>query len=117
MTRPQPMDHLPSQKQKKPVTKRVPIALDSDVADAYEEAKVAYDEAKRSDDYKSTDASRAALAEATEALEAARAELEENTEIFVFRSIGRKPFEDLVDEHQPTQEQVAEAKKTNTELN
>lgn len=115
MARPMPLDHLKSRK--KPVTKRVPIVLDSDIADAYEEAKAAYEEAKRLDSVRSTDDTRSALVVAEEKLEEARALAEENTAEFVLRSIGRKPFELLVDEHPPTEKQKAEAKKAGSEIN
>lgn len=104
-----PMDHLKSRK--KPVTVRVPIVLDSEIADEYDAAKSEYDAAKLSFEARATDESRERFITAEEALDEVKPRADENTAVFVFRSLGRKPFEDLVELHPPTKDQREKAKK------
>lgn len=98
-----PKDRLAS---KKANLQRVHIAMDPEVAEAYGEAKNAFDVAKliaeaRPDDPKlsmALEAEKLRLAEA-------KAALREDAVTFTFRGIGRKSYDDLVAEHPPTDEQ------------
>lgn len=109
MPRPVTMDHLRSRK--KPVIERVPIVLDTELADRLEAAKTEYEAARTSFEARATDASRERFIAAEDAYEAAKTEAEDNVAVFVFRGIGRRPFDDLVDAHLPTKEQKERAKR------
>ncbi len=106
-----PWDRVKSKK--KPVTRRVPIALDSDWADELDEAKARLTKAQARLDVRTspTKEDYAELAEAQEAVDALEARREDCAIEFVFRSIGRPAFEDLVGEHPATKAQKEQAKK------
>jgi hypothetical protein len=110
--RPVTMDHLRSRK--KPTTKRVEIVLDPAVADAVNEARNRYElarirlegapqNAERSDEFHEANATLGA------ALEGAK----DDVAAFVFRNIGRRAWEELVDEHRPTEDQQRKHRKAN----
>lgn len=101
---------------KKPVLQRVVIALDGDRADEFNAKRTAMelaDEAHRNEP-KSTKLKNEFLS-AKEAYDALLADVEDYTVEFVFRSIGRPAFEELVDSCQPTNKQIQEARKKDEE--
>jgi hypothetical protein len=111
MGRPLTFDHLIGKK--KPLTKRVPVVLDPDAAEEYEEARRAADLAHARVQVRPEDPeSHAKLLEADAALAALRDRLEDEEAVvyFTFRGIGRAAYEKLVDLHPPTAEQRTKAK-------
>lgn len=97
---------------KKPNVKKVPIALDGEKADEFNNLRVAYDEAKQQSEYDLTNAENRAKANDLKAeLDALKVSMEDEVVEFTFRSIGRKAYEDLTNDSQPTQEQVQKAKE------
>lgn len=108
--RPLTYDHLRSMK--KPIYRSVTIALDSEVADQFNAAKDKLDLAKaRLDVRPEDDQLMRAVEDAEASYQAIKATMEENAVVFKFRSIGRRKFEELVFQHQPTKEQLDDAKK------
>jgi hypothetical protein len=105
-----PRDRLRSAK--KPVTEKVLICLDGDVAEEWNAIEAEVTEARDRRDAQdrfgsgADDATVRALEDAEARLEALRPAFEESKEEFVFRSLGRPRFEALLDEHAPTDEQV-----------
>lgn len=114
--RPTPQDYKRGRKQ--PNTRKVTIALDPEVADEYDAAKDRMETAQRMVDvHKERGGPPYAeacdeLKSATTAFDAAKAELEESSQTFTFKSIGRRAYEELMLDHAPTKDQIAEAKKT-----
>lgn len=111
MARPATADHL---KKKRPATKTVEIVLDPDLAVELRDAEQAADEAKRRlalrpDDHDLQTAEWAA-AETVEALRV-RAADEDAVVTVRFRSIGHVAWDELLNRHPPTDEQIAEAKR------
>lgn len=107
----QPLDRLRSRKQ--PVSKRVSIITDSDLAenaDRLHEAALAARE--RSDRLRADVDLRTAADDAEEEAEHAREAALESAVWFVVRSLSPRVFEDLKDKHPPTPEQLKEARKT-----
>jgi hypothetical protein len=106
----QPLDHLRSRK--KPVAKRLPIPMDSELADAYNQAKIrltmAQDAAKED---KNDRRLAQAASEASEELDRLKAELEPELAWFIARSIGPKRYDEVQSDNAPTEEQIKEAKK------
>lgn len=117
------MDHLRSKK--KPVRKIVWVAGDSELADEVANLESGLSREEGSLSVMPEGPRReAALQEhnAKKELHAAKhAELEECSIKFVFQSIGRKNYEALLEQHQPTEKQVADQKaadpKTPLEFN
>lgn len=110
MTRPDTFDHLRTSK--KPNVKRALIPLDSDIADSYEEAKEKFEKAERMLEIRPDDPKAQYDFDMTrDAMEIARNVLLDSSVEFVFRSIGRRKYEDLVMEHPPTPDQQETAKK------
>lgn len=106
----QPLDHLRSRK--KPVSKPVWIALDSDVADRYSVAKARHEQAEKLADANPANAVFAeGLSDMITELEEAEALWKENSAKFVARSLGPNDYEELVAKYPPTDEQRREAKK------
>lgn len=111
----QPQDYKRGKKQ--PNTRTVIIALDSEVAERHDEAQERFQMAERMLDIKKERggdeyvAAGEELEAAKSALEEAKVALDEESQEFVFRSIGRRAYSDLLMENQPTPTQVAEAKK------
>lgn len=107
--RPQPQDHLRSRK--KPMVTKVPIAADAEVA-ADRKAladRVALLEIQLRALEDAATASQ--LAEAAEALRKFDEEHPDNIIMFRFKALNRKKFQDLIKQHPPTAEQIAEAKE------
>lgn len=102
LAKPATFDHL---KKKKPLERIVTIPLDDECVERFERAKDAVERAKL-------------LKEPTEDLEAklaeARAEVEANSVRMVFRCIGRKAYDALVDAHPPTPEQITQFREDNS---
>lgn len=112
--RPVTMDHLRSRK--KPITATINICMDSALADKFSGVSLKVNILEQ--DVRSSNASQ----EMRRELEDARAErdemlpeVEEQTASFVFRSLGRRDFEALIDAHPVTKEQREKAKKNGEE--
>lgn len=98
---------------KKPLRKTVPVVLDPDLAEAYEEARRDRDMAQaRVQVSPDNPESHAALLDADAKLAALRDQLESEDALahFTFRGIGRGNYEAIVDKHPPTAEQRTKAK-------
>lgn len=97
---------------KKPSTRKVLIALDDERADAFNELAYEYRAAEQAyESDRSDSALKADYNKKKKEYEKAAADASDFTVEFTFRSIGRKPFEDLVLEHPATKEQIESAKK------
>lgn len=110
MSKPRTLDHLRSKK--KPYTKRVALICDSELADAFDavvaERDERYDE-RRSFDFTGQEYPESlvrAIEDVEARYEALEPQVEESTEEFVFRGIGRRPYDDLLAGHPPTQTQI-----------
>lgn len=99
LKKPATFDHL---KKKQPLERKVTIPLSQEAVDAYHDAEQAYERAKILNE--PADALK-------EALDAARAAVLEESVQMVFRSIGRKAYDALLEEFPPTEEQIAEYRK------
>lgn len=101
LKKPVTFDHL---KKKAPVERRVRIPLSQDAVDTFDAATEAYERAK-------------ILGEPTEALAealaVARTAVEESSVVMLFRCIGRKAYDDLLEAHPPTDDQVKEFQDDN----
>lgn len=109
MPKPPTYDHIKSKK--KPVVRSTWIALDPEIAEQKEdlEQQVALLRARAK--VKPDDADlQAQLAEEEMALDKKVKDLRKECVKFVFRSLGRRAYDDLVTEHQATDEQTAKAK-------
>lgn len=110
----QPQDYLRGKKQ--PVSVRVDIILESEAADRYNAAVQRVEEADSTRSLRPQDAeARSAFIEAQEEHTKAADLLEAATMTFVFKSLGRKAYEELQDAHLPTDEQKKDAKKKGME--
>lgn len=110
--RPDTLDHLRSVK--KPVTKSVRIATDQEVAEKYHKASNDYQlallefrERPHSGNLKE------AMQDKKTILEKVEEELKAHSLKFVFRSLGRRKYDDLVKAHPITDEEREEASKQN----
>lgn len=109
MGRPQTYDHLRSQK--KPTIQKVVIALDSEIADEFEEAKAEKERAEDRLSIRPEDPKLQATFDQAEArYKEALAAVTDNSVEFVLKSVGRRRFEDLVLSHPATPEQQEESK-------
>jgi hypothetical protein len=111
MARPATADHL---KKKRPATKTVEVVLDPALAVELRAAEHARTEAERllAVQPADTDLQAAAWAAAEEVDELRARAVDEDAVVAVrFRSIGRVAWDDLIDRHPPTDEQIAEAKR------
>lgn len=100
-TRPATFDRL---KKKQPLERKVTIPLDQDALDAYDTAVSALERAKTFNE--DTTEAEAQVAEA-------RANLQEHTVTMVFRAIGRKNYDALIELYPPTEEQIEEFRNEN----
>lgn len=98
--RPPTFDRL---KKKKKLEEKVTVYLDDDAIAAYDDAKQLLATARRS---RTSTTDEIAQLEAT--VDARRADVEAHSMTLVFRSIGRKRYDKLVNEHPPSDEQNAE---------
>lgn len=106
MSKPVTFDHLKSSK--KPATRSIRIALDSDMAEVYSDAQAKLQTAKFSVEAATPERKTQAQKDLAKARkEAAEAEeaIKENSIKFTFRTIGRRRFEKLVEDNQPTPDQ------------
>lgn len=106
----QPLDHLRSRK--KPVSRRVPIALDSEQADAAAAATLQAFAKRQVSDNNPGD--RRLLTEAEEAEERAdelNEQVRNNSAWFVVKSLGPNRYEELQAQHPPTEKQRKDARK------
>ena len=98
-------------KRKKPTVKKVKISFDSQIADEFNSLRVAVEEAR--DDVKQfprDKESRTKLVNLEEAFSEIELKAEESTVEFVFRSIGRAKFDEVMESCPPTDEQSKDAK-------
>lgn len=102
--KPPTYDHLKSMK--KPTVKTVSISLDDDLQEAYNIAKEALEAAQANSN--GSNVTHAGIAKAKKAVEEAKAAAEGASITFKFRSIGRKKYDDLVDQFPATDDQKAE---------
>ena len=110
-----PMDHLRSTKKAR--TKTVWIAGDTEAVDDLESARETLRKAKLRHDVNPTPETLAELSPATEDEASAARYVKETSIKFVFRSIGRRKFEQLFMDHPPTDAQREAAKAKGDELN
>lgn len=103
-------DHLKSKK--KPVMRSVWISFDSELSEEVDELErklaVLRPRAARSKDDESIQQE---LADTEAKFLSMRDELRKSSQKFVFRSLSRRKYDELLTRHQPTDEQQAEAKK------
>lgn len=110
MVRPATADHL---KKKRPATKTVEVVLDPTLAVELRDAERARDLAQVRLDARPGDHDlQSAVWAAGEAVDVLRARADEEDAVVAvrFRSIGRLAWDELIRDHPPTDEQVAEAK-------
>ncbi len=108
--RPATRDHLVSGK--KPLTVRVQVVRDNELADRLMEAQNAYDLEEARFKSKPTDAEReAAFEEARKALDRAIDAADEHIVEVTFRSLGRSKFDLLKRSHPPTEQDVEDAER------
>lgn len=101
---------------KKPVSKKVYIALDSDKADAFNELASKFQEAQEEFDRNPSDKkTKQEFEKIKSEYDAALAESEEFVVEFVVRSIGRDRFEEILNDNPPTEQQKNKAKKDGEE--
>lgn len=111
-----PPSYKDIKKRKKPAISKVPIALDGEFADKFNAASRRLAEAEAELEAEPRNASLRKVVQEHEAtVEELRSECEDQIVEFVFRSIGRRQFEDLVDACPPTKAQKAEARKAGEE--
>jgi hypothetical protein len=105
--RPPTYDHIRSMK--KPVTRTLRLCLDSEIGEEYNEAQQALRFAEVEFEHAGPDNQDVVkqFKEAKSRFEKAEKAATERSVKFVFRSIGRKPYEELVLDWQPTDEQKA----------
>ncbi len=99
---------------KKPVSRSIEIFLDSDVAQAVNRAEAALERAEERLSQRPSDAAlQAKQADAKAELERLQAEASESGAVatFTFRGIGRKAYEQLIEDHPPTEAQQKEARE------
>lgn len=95
---------------KRPNTVECSIALDPDVVTAHLEAQAAVNVARAVDEAESSPVSRAALADAEDALEEAVAASEASAQVFRFTGLSGPEWDALIDEHPPTRDQIKAAR-------
>lgn len=99
-------------KRKKPMIRRVPVAMDGEKADEFNAAVSAVQEAKERQAEEPRNSHIAAeLFELEERVKELREEMEDDVVDFVFRSVGRRRYEELVEECPPSKKQIADAKR------
>ncbi len=87
---------------KKPVTKKVAIQMDGEIANQIEELREMHDTARNNDRVSNEDEKAPAIQDQIdELLEQAL----ESVEVFTFKSIGRYNYDKLVGQHPPTKDQ------------
>jgi chromatin segregation and condensation protein Rec8/ScpA/Scc1 (kleisin family) len=103
-------------KRKKPAIIKVPIAMDGEFADEF---NAAIQELREAQDFATENprdkAGAAAVVAAEERVAELRPAVDDQVVEFVFRSVGRSKFENLVDSCPPTKAQKTEASKKNEE--
>ena len=116
--RPVTLDHLKTSK--KPVIRKVWIALDDEVAEEFQEAISKRDSLKSIHRVRPDDKTIASdLHVAEQACKEAEAKFRESAALFKFKSIGRVAFDKMIKNHPPTAEEkreVAEAGGDPSEL-
>lgn len=99
-------------KRKKPMIRRVPIAMDGEKADSFNEAVAGLHEAmdKSAEDPGNKTLS-ANMYELKEHVNELRSDIEDYIVDFVFRSVGRRRYEELVSECPASKKQIADSKR------
>lgn len=106
----QPLDRLRSRK--KPVSRRIPIVTDSDLAEEMERTRVeAVAARERSDRTPGDERLRALADEADIDAETAHDAALESAVWFVAHSLSPRVFEELCNQHPPTPDQIKDARK------
>lgn len=105
--RKQPQDF----RKKQPTTRTVYICNDSDISEQFETAQQTFAFTQLMVGAEGTEEQQAELVAAKAKMEQLQAAALENSTKFVFRSIGRVPYDDLVNAHPPTDEQQEIARK------
>jgi hypothetical protein len=102
---------------KKPETRTVEVPLDPELADRYMEAKLAYDQAKRSSEAAPKDRDKADEVERLrEECDALREDLQPSMAKFVLRSVSPVEFEALKGKNRPTEKQRTSYRKAGVEV-
>jgi hypothetical protein len=107
----QPLDHLRSRK--KPVSRRVAIATDSELADRLNSARL---RAAQLHEQKDNPQSAREIPDAEDEVAQLEDEIEPYLAWFVARNMGVGAYEDLQSAHPPTPEQVKENRKKGMDL-
>jgi hypothetical protein len=115
----QPMDHLRGKK--KPVSKTVWIAGDSLLAEELSELEADLSREKSSlttmrNENPRREAALQTVADLEQKVSEKRAEMREASIKFVFRALSQRRYEELLQEHPPTEEQQAEFKASGDSL-
>lgn len=103
---PPTFDHL---RKRQPMTKRVPVYLDDDVAAEAAEVN------QRAARWRIRHDNQPLPEELQQEVDRVNEELKEHTTYMVFQSMGRKAYEDLMGEHPPTKKQEEEAEEAGVE--
>jgi hypothetical protein len=101
---------------KKPAERKVELILDGELAERWHEAKTVALLAKLEKERNTNPQTTSALEEAEEAVDALRPEVEEATVQLTLKAMGRRQYEALMDEHRPTKDQRAKARKQGVDL-
>lgn len=108
--KPETYDHLASRK--KPVRKHVWMAMDSDLAEEESEQRQRVATLKVRAKHRPEDEEvQAELVAAEEKLEQLEKKLRADAVKFVFRSLGRRKYDEIINDNQATEEQQAEVRK------
>jgi hypothetical protein len=111
--RPLVLDRLASRRKR---VAHVDLCLDDDLADAHDEARQALRAAEATDARESTAKTRAALKAARAADETAHEAMLAASQRFTFQPISRAAYMRLIDEHPPTDKQIAAVNRQNQVL-
>lgn len=99
-------------KRKKPSVKRVPVVFDSEIAEEFNELNLEVTNAKEDMEMNPRNKElRTKYFDLKEKLDALLPKVEEQTVEFVFRSIGRARFDEVMESCPPTDKQLNDAKK------
>lgn len=104
-------------KRKKPMIRRVPIALDGEMADEFNDKVAELSEAEASLQQDPRDPLlRREVAKLKAEVDELREEMGANVAEFVFRSVGRRKYEELVENCPATKKQITDAQKEGVDV-
>lgn len=107
-----PLDFAELQKRKRPTRAACPLCLDPDALDAYERAQAARNEALGASLRDPEDPElQSDLATTAAELDKAKKALRKATVTFHFEALPGQQYEDLLDAHPPTPDQIATARR------